>query len=107
MVLGVLLIGIAAVALEIALGLSFDPRYRDFPFAPLTGAAVPFVVLALAVKPGKGVRGVAETVAAVVLATATIYIAFNESYANWQAMWLCADLAAIAVTLTRSRDAQS
>ena len=107
MILGGLLIGIAAVALEVALGLSFDPRYRDFPFAPLTGAAVPFVVLAVAVGPGKGIRGVAETVTAAVLAVATVYIAFNESYANWQAMWLCADLAAIAVTLTRSRGVQS
>jgi glucan 1,3-beta-glucosidase len=105
--LGTLLIGLVVVALEVALGLGFDPRYRDFPFAPLTGAAVPFLLLMLAVAPRKGARGVAETMSAAVLVAATVYIAFNESYANWEAMWLCADLAAVAVTLMRSRDVQS
>ena len=36
--LGVLLIALAVLAVQAALGLVFDPRYRDFPFAPLTGA---------------------------------------------------------------------
>ena len=31
------------LAVQAALGLVFDPRYRDFPFAPLTGAAVPLL----------------------------------------------------------------
>ena len=32
------------LAILTALGLVFDPRYRDFPFAPLTAAGVPFLV---------------------------------------------------------------
>src|SRR6185295_4289951 len=43
--LGVLLMALAVLAVQSALGLSFDPRYRDFLFAPLTAAAFPFVLL--------------------------------------------------------------
>ena len=38
----------------VALALAFDPRYRDFPFAPLTAAAVPFLLLALLVPRPRG-----------------------------------------------------
>ena len=38
---------LTVLAVQSALALSFDPRYRDFPFAPLTAAAVPFLLLAL------------------------------------------------------------
>ena len=38
---------LTVLAVQSALALSFDPRYRDFPFAPLTAAAVPFVLLKL------------------------------------------------------------
>ena len=31
----------------------------------------------------------------------------NESFANWQSLWLCAALAALAFSLARVRDAQS
>src|SRR5262249_46161021 len=31
------------LAFVVALGLVFDPRYRDFPFAPLTAAILPFL----------------------------------------------------------------
>jgi glucan 1,3-beta-glucosidase len=41
----------------------------------------------------------AETVAAATLALSAIYIVFNESFANWQALWFCAGLLALAVTL--------
>ena len=39
--LGVLLMLLTVLAVQSALALSFDPRYRDFPFAPLTAAALP------------------------------------------------------------------
>src|SRR5262249_24375982 len=45
--LGVLLIALTLLALQAALGLVFDPRYRDFPFAALTAAVVPFALLTL------------------------------------------------------------
>ncbi len=41
LVLGMSLIVLAVLSVQAALGLVFDPRYRDFPFAPLTAAAVP------------------------------------------------------------------
>ncbi|MET0869204.1 MAG: beta-(1-6) glucans synthase, partial [Pseudorhodoplanes sp.] len=34
-------------AVQLALGLVFDPRYRDFPYSPLTAAIVPVVLVAL------------------------------------------------------------
>ena len=95
------------VAVEAALGLVFDPRYRDIPFAPLTGAAVPFLVL-LSTTPRSGrSRATAETVAAAVLALSAAYIVFNETFANWQSVWFCAGLIGLAVTLLSVRDAPS
>ncbi len=40
------------------------------------------------------------------LALSLIYIAFNESFANWQSLWLCGLFALLAFTLSRARDAQ-
>ena len=41
------------------------------------------------------------------LALSVPYIVLNESIANWQSLWLCAALAALAFSLARVRDAQS
>ena len=49
----------------------------------------------------------AETVAAAVLAVSAVYIAFNESFANWQAVWFCGGLIAFALMLVRARDVPS
>jgi glucan 1,3-beta-glucosidase len=100
---GVLLVCLSVLALQVALMLVFDPRYVDFPFAPLLGAAVPFLVLAILVAPEKGTRPAAEKLAAGILAGSAIYILLNESIANWQALLLCAGLAMLAVTLVRVR----
>jgi glucan 1,3-beta-glucosidase len=104
-VLGGTLIALTLVALEAALGLVFDPRYRDIPFAPLTGAAVPFLVLLLAVRRPFGSRAGAESVAAAALALSALYIVFNETFANWQSVWFCAGLVGLAVILASARDA--
>ncbi len=105
--LGGVFIVVVLLALQAALGLVFDPRYRDFPFAPLTAAVVPFLVLMIAVpRPGGGAaRSVAETVAGAVLIACAGYIVVNESFANWQAVWFCAAIAALGVILLRARDA--
>ena len=67
--LGLLLMALTVLAVQSALALSFDPRYRDFPFAPLTAAAVPFLLLSFAPRPtGARARVLAETVAGAVLA---------------------------------------
>jgi glucan 1,3-beta-glucosidase len=94
---GVLLI-LCVGAVAIALGLVFDPRYRDFPFAPLTAAIVPFLTLrwlAPAASPG-----LSETVGGAVLVSSALFIAWNEGLVNWQSLWLCAAFLALGLTLS-------
>jgi exo-beta-1,3-glucanase (GH17 family) len=131
--LGALLIVLAVLAMQAALGLDFDPRYRDFPFAPLTGGVFPFLAIWLlrqfrpemgqgreeagelvaleteAEAPLRRKRAypAAEVAAATMLGLSAIYIVFNESPANWQALWFCAGLIALTVTLLRAPDALS
>jgi exo-beta-1,3-glucanase (GH17 family) len=131
LMLGMILVVLAVLAMQAALGLDFDPRYRDFPFAPLTGGAFPFLVVSLwrrfgpemrpartdpaelvaiktkdlAVPDPKGRYPAAEVAAAALLGLSAIYIVFNETLANWQALWFCAGLIALAVTLVRVPDA--
>ena len=103
--LGGTLVALMLVSVEAALGLVFDPRYRDIPFAPLSAAALPFLVLWLSTPRQHGLRAMAETVAAGVLAAAAGYIVFNESFANWQSVWFCAGLVVLGFILSRARDA--
>ncbi len=104
--LGILLIVVAVLSVQAALGLVFNARYRDFPFAPLTGATVPFLLLASSttwkLRPD---APVAETAMALTLALSAVYIVFNESFANWQALWFGAGLLALTCTLLQARDA--
>ncbi|MGE0063899.1 MAG: beta-(1-6) glucans synthase [Xanthobacteraceae bacterium] len=102
---GALMTVTLAVAIVVALGLAFDPRYKDFPFAPLTGAIVPLLAVSLLV-PGEGRRGVAELTGGALLAASAAYIVANEGFANWQSLWFCAALAALAVILVRVRGAR-
>jgi glucan 1,3-beta-glucosidase len=92
------------LAFVIALALVFDPRYRDFPFAPLTAAVAPFLVHHVMMVRPKGSRPAAEVAGAVVLALSVGYILFNEGFANWQSLWLCATLAGLSFSLARARD---
>ena len=105
--LGGTLIALMLVTVEAALGLVFDPRYRDIPFAPLTAAAVPFLVLLASMPRPAGQRAVAETAAAAVLAVSAVYIVFNETFANWQSVWFCGALIGLAIILALARDAPS
>jgi glucan 1,3-beta-glucosidase len=107
LLLGVMLIVISVLALQLALGLVFDPRYRDFPFAQLTAAAVPYLAVALLRPRMAGAAGTAETLFAWALVACAAYIAVNEGIANWQALWCCAALLALAVTLLRLRGVRS
>jgi glucan 1,3-beta-glucosidase len=104
---GITLIALTLLSVQSALGLVFDPRYRDIPFAPQSGAALPFLLLMVSTPRPAGPRAMAETVAAGVLALSAGYIAFNETFANWQAIWLCAGFLGLAVILLRARDAPS
>jgi hypothetical protein len=104
--LGASWVVLCAIATEVTLGLAFDPRYRDFPFAPLGAGVAPFMILTLVGVRG-GRRELAEIVMAAVLAAATIYIAWNEGPANWQSLCLCAVFAVLILTLLRPRAAPS
>src|SRR5262249_4195205 len=115
--LGVPVTARAVLSVQAALGLVFDPRYRDFPFAPITAATIP---LLLARKGKPAIKGkvlatwkrrlqapVAETAVAVTLAASAIYIVCNESFANWQAVWFSGALLALAFTLLQAQDGPS
>jgi exo-beta-1,3-glucanase (GH17 family) len=105
-VLGAVLIVTTLMATETALGFVFDPRYKDFPFAALTMAVVPFSMLMLLNRPQEGVRPIAESVFAAILAGSVLYTAFNEGADNWQSLWTCAVYFLLAVTLWRARAVQ-
>jgi glucan 1,3-beta-glucosidase len=100
---GVALIITTVIGTMTALGLVFDPRFIDFPFAALTMAAVPFAAVTLLNPPKKGTRPMAESIFAGVFLVAAIYVGFNEGPANWQSLWTCAAYLLLAVTLLRAR----
>ena len=104
--LGLTLLVTTVIAAETALGFAFDPRYRDFPFASLSMAVVPFAALMLANRPKEGVRPIAESAFAGVLVVTAIYTGFSEGAQNWQAMWTCAIYLLLAITLLRARAGQ-
>jgi hypothetical protein len=97
----------AVLATETALGLVFDPRYRDFQFAALTMAVVPFLLLTALNRPLGGTRPIAESAFAGTLALSAVYIGFNEGPANWQSLWTCGLYLLFALTLSRARVGQS
>jgi len=113
--LGIVLIAVAVLSVQAALGLVFDPRYRDFPFAPLTAATVPLLLVTKRKPIIKGkalarwkqrLQGpAAESAVAATLAASAVYIVYNESFANWQAVWFSAALLALAFTLLQAQDA--
>jgi exo-beta-1,3-glucanase (GH17 family) len=104
--LGLTLATAALIGADTALGLVFDPRYRDFPFASMSMAVVPFTALTLLNRPKGGARPVAESVFAALFAGAAIFTAINEGHDNWQSLWTCAVYFLFAITLWRARAAQ-
>jgi glucan 1,3-beta-glucosidase len=105
-ILGAALLVTTLIAAETALGFVFDPRYRDFPFAALTMAVVPFSAVMLLNRRQDGVRPIAETVFAGLLAGSVLYTVVNEGPDNWQSLWTCAMYFLLAVTLWRARVVQ-
>ena len=106
LMLGAALLVTTLIGAETALGFAFDARYRDFPFAALTMAVVPFSALMLLNRPQEGVRPIAEAVFAGLLAGSLLYTVFNEGPDNWQSLWTCAVYFLLAVTLWRARGVQ-
>jgi exo-beta-1,3-glucanase (GH17 family) len=105
-VLGLALVVTAVIASATALGFVFDPRYKDFPYASLTMAAVPFAGLLLN-RPQAGRRPIAEAVFAGLLAISAAYVGFNEGRDNWQSMWTCVAYLVFAITLWQARAVQT
>jgi len=101
--IGGILLAAMLLAILVALGLVFDPRYKDFPFAPLTAAVLPVLLHSLLMPRPGGQRGAAELAGAGVLALAVPYIVLNEGLANWQSLWTCIALVALAISLARVR----
>ena len=53
--------------------------------------------------PVAGARSRAETVAAAALVPCAVFIIWNETLANWQALWFATALALVAFSLLRAR----
>jgi exo-beta-1,3-glucanase (GH17 family) len=105
--LGGTLLVTTLIATETGLGFVFDQRYRDFPFAALTMAVVPLLLLTLLNQPKIGDRPLAESVFAGLLVLSLTYIGFNEGSENWQSLWTCGAYLMLALTLLRARAVQN
>jgi glucan 1,3-beta-glucosidase len=101
-VLAALLAATLVAAMHVALGLVFDPRYKDFPFAALAGPVIALVVLAFASARGTRKPGAAELAAAALLAGSALFVIANEGIANWQAASLAALFLLLALTSLRA-----
>ena len=104
-VLAALLAACVVAAIHVALGLVFDPRYKDFPFALLTGPVLALCILAFAGSKASPRPGFAELVAAIVLTGSALFIIANEGTANWQALLFGALLVLLALTVLTTRAA--
>ena len=103
LVLGFVLLVTAVVTVEIALGLVFDPRSRDFPFASLTMAAVPVCMVALLNRRSSDAGAMAEAVFAGLLAAAALFLLVNEGIHNWQSLWTTAAFTVFGAALWMPR----
>src|SRR5215213_10237942 len=90
LLLAAVLVATTLIAAETALGLVFDPRCKDFPYAALTMAVLPCWSLMLLNRPQEGVRPIAESAFEGLLAISALYAVFNEGRENWQSLWTCA-----------------
>lgn len=91
------------VATETALGLVFDARSRDFPFASLTMFAVPLWIVTLLNPRMPATCRVAEGVFAGLLLSSALFVAVNEGIRNWQALWTSAAFLLLGISLAPPR----
>lgn len=90
------------LVVQIAFGLVFDPRYKDFQFAGLTPIVAGFAFYALVAPAPRQESGrQAEMLAAAILLGCGLYIPINETFANWQALWTGGLTLALSLTLWR------
>jgi glucan 1,3-beta-glucosidase len=105
--LAILFAATLVAAIHVALGLVFDPRYKDFQLALLSGPAVALAIAALMKDPASPLAGIAEWVAVGVLAGSALFVVLNEGIANWQALWFGGLLLLLALTAWRATPARS
>jgi glucan 1,3-beta-glucosidase len=105
--LAILFAATLVAAIHVALGLVFDPRYKDFQLALLSGPVFALAVAALLMEPVRPLPGIAEWVAAGALSGSALFVMFNEGIANWQALWFCGLLLLLAFTAWRATPARS
>ena len=105
--LGMTLIVTTLIAADTALGLVFDPRYKDFPFAALTMTVLPLALLTFLNRPPRGMRPISEAVFAGLFVTAALFTVFNEGLNNWQSLWTGALYFLLGITLWQARDVQT
>jgi exo-beta-1,3-glucanase (GH17 family) len=104
-VLAALLAATMVAAIHVALGLVFDPRYKDFPFAALLGPVTALAIVAFADNRAPSPPGNAERMAAAVLTGSALFITLNEGIANWQALLFAMLLLLLALTAMRAKAA--
>jgi exo-beta-1,3-glucanase (GH17 family) len=100
---GFTLMAITLIGTEIALGHTFDSRWRDFPFAGLTMSVVPFFILTLVDRQKRESPPLAESVFAGLLTMAAFYFAVHEGAHNWQSLWTAGVLLLLGATLYEIR----
>jgi exo-beta-1,3-glucanase (GH17 family) len=96
---GLILIVTTLLATETALGLVFDPRGRDFPFADLTMAVLPICTIALLNRRRLDADRLTEATFAGLLASSALFISLNEGFHNWQALWTSAAYVVLGAAL--------
>ncbi|HSI39220.1 MAG TPA: beta-1,6-glucan synthase [Xanthobacteraceae bacterium] len=104
--LAVVLALTVVLATQIGFGLVFDPRYKDFQFAALTPIIAALAIQAAVAAPAGAGERHAERIAAAVFAASGVYIALNETLANWQALWTGTLMVLFALTLWRTSAAR-
>ncbi|QTL03606.1 beta-1,6-glucan synthase [Aquabacter sp. L1I39] len=103
-VVGASLLALTLLAVgETALELVFDPRYKDFPYFPLTPPVLAMLTLCFVRPPVSEGSGMAEQIALFGLLAAGIYVPLNETLQNWQAAWFGLLSLALALTVWRVR----
>ncbi len=104
-VLAALFAATVVAAIYVALGLVFDPRYKDFELALLSGPVTAFAIVAFVASPSQPRPGLAELVAGGLLTGSALYVIANEGIANWQALWFATLLVVLALSGVRARPA--
>jgi hypothetical protein len=103
LIFGAILTVAILVATQTALGLVFDARSRDFPFASLTMFAVPIWMVALLNPCKSAACRVAEGVFAGLFLSSALFIAVDEGIRNWQSLWTSAAFLLLGVSLAPPR----